>query len=107
MIEAPFLVVTLVLFGTGALLTGQVLASRWRPLWQIVPASLGLGLGDRFLLYALFGEALTSLARFVVAASIMLLYAFIAYRVTLARQMVRQYPWLYRAAGPFGWRDKN
>ena len=29
-----------------------------------------------------------------------------AYRLTQARKMVTQYPWLYEPAGPFAWRER-
>jgi len=29
-----------------------------------------------------------------------------AYRVTLARKMVAQYPWMYERAGLLSWREK-
>ncbi len=35
-----------------------------------------------------------------------LLSATFAYRLTRARQMVRQYPWLYRRKGLLGWDDR-
>jgi len=33
--------------------------------------------------------------------------ASLAYRLTQARKMVSQYPWLYDRAGLFGWRTKS
>jgi putative effector of murein hydrolase len=34
-----------------------------------------------------------------------ILIALAAHRLTRARKMVNQYPWLYERTGPFGWRD--
>ena len=31
----------------------------------------------------------------------------LAYRLTQARQMVRQYPWLYRRKGLLGWEERH
>ena len=103
---APFLVLTVVLFGSAALATGRALARHWRPMWQTVPYALLLALGDRFLLCALFHGELLSARGYAIAAATLLGLCLAAYRATLARRMVRQYPWLYAPAGPFGWRRR-
>ena len=103
----PFAVLTLVLFGATALATGRALARHWRPLWQVLPYVLLLRMGDRFLLYALFGGDLLSPGGYAIAVAILLLFCLFAYRVTLVRRMLRQYPWLYEAAGPFSWRERK
>jgi hypothetical protein len=104
---ASFLVMTLVIFGAAALATGRALARNWRPLWQAVPYAALLALGDRFLLYALFGGELLSASGYASAAAILLLLVVIAYRTSRAQLMVRQYPWLYERAGPFSWRERR
>ena len=101
-----FLTMTLVLFGGAAFLTGQALAQSWRPAWQIPPAAALLAAGDRFLLHALFGAELATLGGFSIAVGILAAIAAVAYYLTRARKMVRQYPWLYERRGPFGWREK-
>ena len=102
-----FLVVTVVLFGAAAAMTGQALARNWRPLWQIPLYALLLAAADRFLLFALFGAELLSPGGYVAAAAILLAAAGASYRVTQARRMVAQYPWLYERAGPLGWRERR
>ena len=102
-----FFGLTLLLFGAGALATGRALASHWRGAWQALPYALLLALGDRFLLYALFGGELLSASGYAIAAAILLVFALLAYRATQAALMVRQYPWLYEPAGPFSWREKR
>jgi hypothetical protein len=102
-----FLGLTLVLFGAAALATGWTLARHWRPAWQTLPYAGLLGLGDRFLLYALFDGELRSASGTLIAAAILLVLAFVAYRITFVRGMVRQYPWLYEVAGPLSWRDRG
>jgi len=101
------LVLALALFGWAAAMTGQALARNWRPMWQIVPYALLLAAGDRFLAFALFGGALLSLAGYAVAGVLLLAVAFAAYRLTQARRMVQQYPWLYERVGWFGWRRRG
>ena len=102
-----FLGLTVVLFGAAALATGRALARQWRPVWQTLPYAALLALGDRFLLYALFDGELLSATGYVIGVVILLALAFLAYRVTLVRRMVRQYPWLYEAAGPLSWRERS
>ncbi len=102
-----FLGLTLILFGAAALATGRALARNWRPLWQTVPYAALLGVGDRFLLYALFDGELMSLTGYLLAVAALLILSILAYRLTQARLMVRQYPWLYQAAGPLSWRERG
>jgi hypothetical protein len=97
---------TIVLFGAAAAMTGQALARNWRPSWQLLPYALLLAAGDRFLLFALFDGALTSPSGYAVAVLILFALATATYRATLAARMVAQYPWLYQRAGPFAWRDR-
>jgi hypothetical protein len=103
----PFLVMTVVLFGGAAAMMGQALARNWRPPWQIVLYAALLAAADRFLLYALFGAALLSPGGYAAAAAILLAAAGASFRVTRARRMVAQYPWLYERAGVFGWRERR
>ena len=58
---ADFLVLGL-LFAGAALAAGRALGRHWRPAWQAPAYALLLGLGHRFLLYALFSGELLSAA---------------------------------------------
>ena len=98
-----FIGVTVILFGGAAFMTGQAIASTWRPRWQIVPYGLLLAAADRFLSTALFGGSLLSLPAYFVAALTLIGIAFAAWRVTFVRKMVAQYPWLYRRTGVFSY----
>jgi hypothetical protein len=102
-----FLGLTILLFGAAALAAGWALARRWRPAWQTLLYAALLGLGDRFLLYALFEGELLSASGYLIGAVILSALAFLAYRLTLARRMVQQYPWLYEPAGPLSWRQRS
>ena len=55
------------------------------------------GWGCGFFDYALAGGELWSIGGFLLGWAVQLAIAAFAYRLTRARQMVRQYPWLYRA----------
>lgn len=103
----PFIGLTLVLFGGAAAATGRALAQNWRPAWQGLIYAALLALGDRFLIYALFGGPLLSLSGFLAALLYLAGIVLLARRMALARLMVRQYPWLYVSCGPFGWRSRE
>ncbi len=106
---SPFvsLGVTLVLGGGCAVMTGRALALNWRPDWQLIAYGLLLAVADRFLVFALFGGELLSASGYLVDALGLILIAAIAFQATRARQMVRQYPWAYRKAGPLSWRERS
>jgi hypothetical protein len=72
-----------------------------------VPFVLLLVCASRFLHYALFdGVLLSPLGALVDLVWVSLLAAF-GWSTTRASKMVRQYPWMYERAGPFGWRDRT
>ena len=66
-----------------------------------------LGFADRFLVWGLFGGDGLSVSGYVIDTAYLIAVGFAAYRLTRARRMVTQYPWLYERAGPFGWRDRR
>ncbi len=102
-----FIGITLIFMGGCSFMTGQALASTWRPAWHAFPYTLLLGCGDRFLVFALFQGNLFSPAGYVIDTIILLAVTLVAYRITRARQMATQYPWLYERAGLFGWKDRG
>jgi hypothetical protein len=100
-----FIGFTVILFGGAAFMTGQAIARTWRPGWQVVPYALLLAAADRFLSTGLFGGRLLSVPAYLVAALVLGLIAFAAWRMTFVRKMATQYPWLYRRTGLFAYRD--
>ncbi|CAA7625410.1 DUF6867 family protein [Magnetospirillum sp. UT-4] len=102
-----FIGLTLLFMGGCAVMAGQALAATWRPLWQVLPYALLLGLADRFLAFALFGGTLASLPAWAFDSAVLAALAGGSFRLTRARRMVAQYPWLYERDGWFGWRDKG
>jgi hypothetical protein len=102
-----FLGLTIVLFGGAAFMTGQGMASKWRPMRTAFLYTALLGLGDRFLIYALFGGQLLSLTGYIIHTAILTVICLAAYRMTQARKMVKQYPWLYERSGLFSWRERS
>jgi hypothetical protein len=102
-----FIGVTGLLFGFGAFLMGQAIAETWRPVWQNFVYGLLLALGNRFLDCALFNGEWLSLGHYLLDAAIIIVIALFAYRVTLARKMVQQYPWLYERSSLLSWRERS
>lgn len=101
-----FIGVTLILMGFASFMTGQAVAKTWQPMWHILPYMIMLGGADRFLVFSLFHGELLSLSGYVIDTLVLLGLAALGYRLTLARNMVVQYPWLYERSGPLGWREK-
>lgn len=104
---AAFVVLTVAVMGFAAYMTGYAMAQTWKPAWHAVAYALLLGAADRFLAYALFDGALLSAPGYVIDTTVLVVITLFAYRVTRARRMVSQYPWLYRRAGLFSWRDRG
>lgn len=102
-----FLILTVILGGGAAYMTGRGLAMKWRPVMLAVIAIVPLTLALRFLHFALFGADLTSLHYLITDFIILLAACLVGYRTTMVKMMTRQYPWLYEAAGPFAWRTKS
>lgn len=101
-----FLGITLAFMGGCSFMTGQALAVTWRPAWQALPYGLMLGLGDRFLVFALFQGRLLSLPGYLVDSVLLIAVSLLSYRLTRVRQMTNQYPWLYERTGWFSWRQR-
>lgn len=98
-----FFGITAVLTGFAAFMTGQAVANTWRPYWKVFVYCGLLGAAARFLIYGLYNGALWSLSGYLIGTGLLMLIGILAFRLTRARQMVQQYPWLYRRTGPFTW----
>ena len=101
-----FIGLTLIISGGAAMMTGRALADGWQPAWMVVAACLGLGIADRFLIYALFQGELLSLSGFVIHFLVLVALALLAWRITAVRKMVMQYPWRYERTSLFAYREK-
>ncbi|MBO0764012.1 MAG: hypothetical protein J2P50_05425 [Hyphomicrobiaceae bacterium] len=101
-----FVVVTCLLGGAGAFVSGRAMAQTWRPYWQVPLYMLGIAAGVRFIHHALFDEVLLSLENFAVDFVVVVVAASAGYRLVRADQIARQYGWLFERAGLFGWRRK-
>ncbi len=98
-----FLLITIALGGGAAWLSGRAIAATWRPWWHVAFYMLILALAVRFMHFALFEGTLLSLHYYLVDTAFCLIFGFLGFRATRARQMVTQYRWIYMPAGPFGW----
>jgi len=98
-----FIVITLILAGAAAWMTGRALAKQWSQVWLVVLYISLLALPVRFFHWSLANGTLLSLQFYLVDAVILIIIALISYRVTRTNQMVTQYPWLYRRTSLFSW----
>ncbi|MEM9027824.1 MAG: DUF6867 family protein [Pseudomonadota bacterium] len=100
---AAFIIITVVLGGGAAWLTGRAIALTWAPRYEALAYMLLLGLAARFLHFALAEGLLLSAYYYAVTAAILAAIAALAYQVTRAWQMETQYPWLYKRTSPISW----
>ena len=89
-----FLLVTVVLGGGAAWLSGRAIAQTWRPPLYLVVYMLALGAVVRFMHFALFGGTLLSLHYYAVDTAVAIACATAGFRLTRKRQMARQYGFL-------------
>jgi hypothetical protein len=101
-----FLLVSVVMGGWAAWMTGRAVARTWRPTYQLLLYTLLLGAVVRFIHYALFHGTLLSLRFYLIDTVILFAFAFAGWRYNRAWQMVTQYRWLYEPNGPFGWKPR-
>ena len=104
---ALVLLFNLVLVGGASYATGQGVAATWRPWRQLVVYAALLSAGLRFFDYAWAEGELWSVGGFLLGWAVQLAIASLAYRMTRAGQMVRQYPWLYQRKGLLGWEQRH
>ena len=101
-----FLLLTVVLGGGAAWLTGRAIAMAWRPWWHVVAFAVLLGGAVRFLHFALFGETLVTLHYIVVDTVVCIAFGLIGFRLMRVTQMVESYGWINERAGLFRWRRR-
>lgn len=102
-----FLIVTLLLGGGAAWLTGRALAQSWRPIGQLIGYAALLALPARFLHFSLANGTLLSVHYLATDAILLILIGLLSYRLAQTTQMVTQYPWLYERKTPLTWGAKQ
>ena len=115
----------------AAWISGRALAQGWKPMWTCVPYMALLGIADLFMVWAIAdnfavdlpawaaaagrwlggGERLGPwlgfvVGRYLIDTLLLTAMALVAFRLAQVRSMVKQYPWLYAADGPFAWRER-
>lgn len=86
-----FLLLTVILGGGTAFVSGKSIAETWRPFWQVPVYMVVMALVVRFLHFALFEEPLVSGRNLLVDFAVLLAAAVLGYRTARARQMATQY----------------
>ena len=99
--------VTGVIGGGAAWLSGRAIAGTWRPIGHVIGYMLLLGAAVRFVHYALFEGTLLSLPSYVTDTLYLMAAGALAWRITRVNQMVRQYPWLYQRTSLLTWRERS
>lgn len=102
-----FLLVTCLMGGWAAWMTGRAMASTWRSAAHLFAYLLILGAAVRFIHFALFDGTLLSLHYYLVDTAVVQIVGAFGYRKTRAAQMVDKYRWLHVADGPFFWKDRT
>jgi hypothetical protein len=100
-----FILVSVVLGGGAAFLTGQTIAREWGKERTVVIFALFIALATRFLHYSMFEGIFLAPLGYLIDAVLFTLIGIASYRMMRATRMVMQYPWLYRRDGLFSWRD--
>lgn len=100
----PYLLVTFILGGGAAWLSGRAIAQTWRPGWQILTYGLILGLAVRFIHFSLFGGTLLSAYYYATDSAVCIALGLLGFRAARAGQMVTHYRWINRPDGPLRWR---
>jgi len=101
-----FLLVTVILGGGAAALSGRAIAATWRPWWQVVSYSFILGAAVRFFHFSLFGGTLLSPHYYLVDSAVCMAFGFLGFRAARAAQMVTQYRWINEPVGRLRWRRR-
>lgn len=107
-----FILVTGILGGGTAWITGRATALTWSPWLTLVTYITLLTLALRFLHFSLFSGTFllpystvaTGFYYYVVDFTVLIAFAALGRRMTRAAQMATQYGFLYDRTGPLGWR---
>jgi hypothetical protein len=98
-----FIIITVVLGGGAAWLSGKAIAETWRPYALLIFYMALLAAGVRFIHFALFHGTLLSLQFYLIDFVILAALGSLGFRVARAGQMATQYSWLYERSGPLAW----
>lgn len=100
---ADFLLITMLLGGAAAYLIGRAVARTWRRTVTLLAYLILLDCGVRFIHFALAHDVLIAPISFLTDLIVLMAAGGLGFRLTRARQMATQYPWLFRRSGWLNW----
>lgn len=101
-----FLLVTVLLAGGAAYLTGRASARSWLPPLHLVIYLILLAAATRFIHFALFSGSLLTPWYYAIDLAVLLAIGFWGRQRTRAVQMATQYGFAYKRSGVTGWRSR-
>ncbi len=102
-----FLIVTVILGGAAAWMTGRACALTWRPYTVLIVYLVILAAAVRFIHFAPLEGTLLSAHYYLVDLVVVLIIGFLGYRHTRMLQMTSRYAWLFKPAGPLAWKNND
>src|SRR5262249_35191893 len=102
-----FVLVSVVLGGAAAWLTGRAIAATWRPSWHVVVYMVPLAFAVRFLHYALFDGKFLTLHYYLIDFAVCLGSGLLGFRLMRVTQMVSRYGWINERDGLLRWRRRD
>lgn len=87
--------------------SGKAAAEGWADYPTVIVYTLLLGVGMRFLHFALFQGPFLSLFYYVIDFVFLLIFSTAGFRIRRTKQMVQNYYWLYEPASAFSWKKKD
>lgn len=102
-----FLLVTCVMGGWAAWMTGRACAQTWRPYLNLFLYLLILGVAVRFIHFALFGGTMLAPRFYIADTIVLMIFGYLGFRYTRTKQMTRQYHWIYEKVSPFSWKERQ
>jgi hypothetical protein len=96
---ADFIIVTCLLGGGAAWMSGRAIALTWRPFIYVLLSMVLFAGFIRWVHYALFDGTLLSWHYYCVDLAVVLAIATCGYCACRSRQMITQYAWLYKKHG--------
>ena len=87
-----FVLVTVLMGGWAAWMTGRAMAITWRPFWTLILYLFILGAAVRFIHFALFGGTLVSIHYYAVDTIVLLIIGALGFQYRRARMNRRPKP---------------
>lgn len=96
-----YILMTLVLFGWCSFQLGKAMANSWQSVLLMIFYITLLTCFERFLMFALFNQELSSFIKFFIDFISLLLISIMAFKITRTSYMVSQYPWKFKKKSIF------